>query len=149
MPEVIARAPRAPRWAWVGLAVNGVLSALWAYRFARDGETGAAVLLVLLVVATACATAGIATRPPATVTITHDELVIARLRGPQRVARSEIRAVHGDVAGRPTWSEQVVVETRAGAVRLAGLDVGVAALIDRLQAWAGVGEQPASERDEA
>jgi hypothetical protein len=141
--EVIARAPRAPRSAWVGLTVNVVLCALWAWRFARDGDGEAAVLLVLAVVATACLTVGVLNRPQATVTITDDALLIARLRGVQRIERSAVRAVHGDVPGRPSWSEYAVVETEAGAVRLAGLDVGVPALVERLQQWAGVGEQPA------
>jgi hypothetical protein len=141
--EVIARAPRAPRWAWVGLALNALLCVHWAWRFAQDGETEAAVLLTLVLIGTAGFVVALLSRPPATVTITDDALLIARLRGPQRIERSAVRAVHGDVPGRPTWSEFAIVETDAGPVRLAGLDVGVAVLVERLQDWAGVGEQPA------
>jgi hypothetical protein len=119
------------------------MCALWAWRFARDGDGEAAVLLTLAVVAAVCLAAGLLTRPPATITITDDGLLITRLRGVQRIERSAVRAVHGDVPGRPSWSEYAVVETDAGAVRLAGLDVGVPALVERLQQWAGVGEQPA------
>lgn len=71
--------------------------------------------------------------------------VIARASPPLRWAWPALggQAVRGDVPGRPAWSEYVVVETDAGPLRLGGFDVGVPVLVSRIQAWAGVGEQPA------
>ncbi|HEY0216301.1 MAG TPA: hypothetical protein VGC57_07915 [Cellulomonas sp.] len=141
MSEVIARAVRPSRWIWTNLLVQALLASLWTRRFLDDGEVlagvvaGAFVLLLLL----GCTL--VATTPRATVVLTDEVLLVQRRWRPRRVARSSVRAVHGDILGRPTWSETVVVETDTGAFRLGGFDIGTAALIERLQNWAQVGEQ--------
>jgi hypothetical protein len=147
--EVVARAPQQSRQIWVTVGIQALLAVVWVVRFLLDGDRVAAVLagcfVVLLLVGVVLALA-----PPAlTLTLTDDALVLTRRRRPLHVARGDVRAVRGDVPNRPSWSGQVVVETRDGrAVRLPRFDVTPGALIPRLQDWAGVGERPAPEDGE-
>ncbi len=143
MPEVIARATRPPRWMWTNLVIQAALAGLWTWRFLQDGETVAGGLAAGFVLLALLGGVLIASTPPAALVLTDEALLVQRRWRPRRVARSSVRAVHGNVPGRPTWSESVVIETDSGPVHLGGLDLGVPAMIDRLQAWARVGEQPA------
>ena len=74
-----------------------------------------------------------------------DTLHLKRPLRPLAVARSEILAVGGDVPGRPTWSQQVVIKTRAREIKLPAFDLPPAEVIARLQSWAGVDEDPAGQ----
>lgn len=72
----------------------------------------------------------------------EDHLQLSRRFRSLSIARSDITAIRGDVPGRPTWSQQVLIETDDRTVRLPALDRSPSETIARLQEWAGVGEQP-------
>ncbi|MBW0255469.1 hypothetical protein [Cellulomonas sp. PS-H5] len=84
----------------------------------------------------------------ATLVLTDDALLLERRWRPLRVPREAVLAVDGNIHGRPSWSESVVVTVagRDRPVRLGGFEVHARVLIPRLQEWSGVGDTaPASE----
>ena len=75
--------------------------------------------------------------------LVHEESLELRRRfRPLTVARADVVAFKGNVSGRPSWSEYVIIETRNGEVRLPALKPSPAVLLPRLQRWAGVSENP-------
>ena len=78
--------------------------------------------------------------PRIALVITNDTLELRRRVRPLALSRTDVVAVRGDVAGRPSWSTEVRVETRDRTVRLPALDVKPVELISRLQEWAEVDE---------
>lgn len=142
--EVVARSPR-PRRSMIVLAImNTAYVALWSWRF--GGELGSArpvalaVGAVVLVAATYVLVRLYRRRGGTRLVLTGDELRLERRVRPVVVRREDVVAVRGDVPGRPTWSERVLVLTRTGVVTLPHLDRPPAALIAALQGWSGVGE---------
>jgi len=86
---------------------------------------------------------------PADVVLTTDAVELRRpLRRPVRVLRRDVTAVHGSIAAHPDWSDNVIVETAAGSVRLPRLGSSPARVVVRLQEWAGVDTRPAARPDE-
>lgn len=71
-----------------------------------------------------------------------DALQLRRRLRPLTVSRADVVAVRGDVLGRPSWSQCVIIETRSGDVRLPALNPSPSVLIPRLQRWVEVGERP-------
>ena len=114
----------------------------WGSQAVRDGEAFHVAMTVLA--ATGCAGfAWLSLAAPRTELVLGDGALEVRRRfRPLVVDREDVVAVRGDVPGRPTWSEYVVVETRDRTVRLPAFDRGPRDLIPLLQEWAGVGEQP-------
>jgi hypothetical protein len=144
--EVLARTQRPSRLLWVNAGAPTLLLAVWVPRV-LGGERGVAVVLVVL--AAVSLTAAVATMlvdARAALVLTDDELVVERRLGlrPRRVARLAVRAVDGNVHGRPSWSDTVVITVRDGdrdrLFRLGGFDVHARVLVPRIQEWAGVGD---------
>lgn len=78
--------------------------------------------------------------PRIALVLSGDTLELRRRIRPLSFNKGDVVAVRGDVAGRPSWSTQILIETRDRAVRLPALDQAPADLIPRLQEWAGVDE---------
>jgi hypothetical protein len=148
MREVLATSKRVPPWWWTNLAVQALLLGLWAWRLAQ-GERGAAVVLTVgfALVVVLGVLGGLVDRSSALV-LTDEALVVERPWRPRRIPRAEIRAVDGDVHGRPGWSDAVVLTVGHRTVKLGGFDAHPRVLIPRLQEWAGVGGTPAGDPDE-
>ncbi|MDT0164168.1 hypothetical protein Q9R32_01190 [Actinotalea sp. AC32] len=72
----------------------------------------------------------------------EDSLELRRRFRPLTVARADVIGFKGNVSGRPSWSEYVIIETRSGEVRLPALKPSPSVLLPRLQRWAGVDEKP-------
>lgn len=148
MREVVARTARPGRWLWAGAAGQALLLASWVPRLGGE-DHGLAVVFVclsglLLVMAVVLAVTDLR----ATLVLTDDALLLERRWRPLRVPREAVLAVDGNIHGRPSWSESVVVTVagRDRPVRLGGFEVHARVLIPRLQEWAGVGDTaPASE----
>ncbi|WP_217616600.1 hypothetical protein [Cellulomonas sp. GbtcB1] len=87
----------------------------------------------------------------AALVLTDDALLLERRWRPLRVPREAVRAVDGNIHGRPSWSESVVVTVagRDRPIRLGGFDVHARVLIPRLQEWAGVGDAVPGPEDVA
>lgn len=148
MREVVARTARPGRWVWLIVVAQGLALASWVPRLGGE-ERGLAVLFVcasalLIVMAVVVAVVD----PRATLVLTDEALLVERRWRALRVARDAVQAVDGNIHGRPSWSESVVltVAGRDRPVRLGGFEVHARVLIPRLQEWAGVGDTaPASE----
>ncbi|WP_258724864.1 hypothetical protein [Cellulomonas sp. NS3] len=143
MAEVLARAPARRGLLLALLAINVVQLALAVVRAVRDDDPTATLLAVLLAVLVGGLAVGVllAARP-AELVLTEDALVLRRRLRPLTVARASVRAVRGDVRGRPTWSHAVVLQLEDRTLRLPALEPGAGVLVPRLQSWAGVGEDP-------
>jgi hypothetical protein len=151
MREVVARTARPGRWAWLVVVAQGLVLASWVPRLGGE-ERGLAVLFVCasgLLIVLAVVVAVVDLR--ATLVLTDDALLLERRWRALRIPREAVRAVDGDVHGRPSWSEAVVltVAGRDRPVRLGGLDVPARVLIPRLQDWAGVGDAVPAPEDSA
>lgn len=148
MREVVTRTARPGRWAGLMVVAQGLVLASWVPRLAGE-ERGLAVLIMSgsgLVIVLAVVVVLVDLR--ATLVLTEDALLLERRWRPLRIARDAVRAVDGNIHGRPSWSEAVVltVDGRDRPVRLGNFDVPARELIPRLQEWAGVGDTvPASE----
>jgi hypothetical protein len=148
MREVVARTARPGRWVWLIVVAQGLALASWVPRLGGE-ERGLAVLFVCasaLLIVMAVVVAAVDLR--ATLVLTDEALLAERRWRALRVARDGVLAVDGNIHGRPSWSESVVltVAGRDRPVRLSGLDVHARVLIPRLQEWAEVGDTaPASE----
>ncbi|NHT19708.1 hypothetical protein [Cellulomonas sp. IC4_254] len=148
MREVVTRTVRTGRWAGLMVVAQGLVLASWAPRLAGE-ERGLAVLMIcvsslLIVVAVVLVLVDLR----ATLVLTEDALLLERRWRPLRIDRAAVWAVDGNIHGRPSWSEAVVltVDGRDRPVRLGNFDVPARVLIPRLQEWAGVGDTvPASE----
>lgn len=157
MREVVTTTKRVGRWLWALVVVQAVQAVMYGVRVA-SGERGAAVLL--LVMTTTVVVGGVVillVDVRATLVLTDDALLLERRWRPLRIRRDAILAVDGNVHGRPSWSEAVVltVHGRDRPVRLGNFEVHARVLIPRLQDWAGVGDTPAApvagtpDRDDA
>jgi len=148
MHDVVARTRPPGRWAWLVVVAQGLVLASWLPRLGRE-EGGLAVLMVCLsglLVVSGVILAVIDVRTA--LVLTDDALILERRWRPRRVRRDAVRAVGGDVHGRPSWSEAVVitVDGRDRPLRLGPFDVHARVLIPRLQEWAGVGDAMADDR---
>lgn len=152
MREVVARTRRPGPWVWVWVWVwvwavvagQAFLLASWLPRLGGP-ERGLALAFVCasgLVIAIGVALAVVDLR--ATLLLTDDALLVERRWRPLRIPRAAVRAVDGNIHGRPSWSESVVltVAGRDRPMRLGGFDVHARVLIPRLQDSAGVGATP-------
>ncbi|WP_129336546.1 hypothetical protein [Cellulomonas endophytica] len=138
---VLARAPQ-QRLAVVLAVLFGFQLVLAVVRVVEEPSTEHRFFLVLLSVAFVCGVALAASSRQSVLSTRGDVLVWRRpFRTDVVVARAAVRAVHGDVAGRPSWSGKTVVETTGGAVTIAGVEPAPAVLVPLLQEWAGVGER--------
>ncbi|RMI04783.1 hypothetical protein EBM89_17690 [Cellulomonas triticagri] len=146
MREVVGRTPPVPRWFWV-VPVGQVPMLVGFGQRVVEGERGASV--VVLVLGAITAVLGTVTAagwvPTTRVVLTDDTLRVERPWRPLRVDRSAVVAVDGNVPGRPSWSEAVVVTVREPgapdrAVRLPRLGTHARVLVPRLREWAGIGD---------
>jgi len=144
--RAVARTPPANRRLLPLAAFNAAYATFWTWRIAA-GEHGrarvvvlavAGALLVALVVALAVA---FRRRGGVVLRLDETELRLERRVHPVAVRRRDVLAVRGDVPGRPTWSEHVLVQTPGGILRLPPLDQPPGVLVPLLQEWAGVEEQ--------
>ncbi|WP_431835745.1 hypothetical protein [Cellulomonas sp. Y8] len=147
----MARTPRPGRWVWLLVVSQGLVLASWLPRLGGE-ERGLAALLiggsgVIIVMAVAQAVVDLR----AALVLTDDALLLERRWRPLRVPREAVRAVDGNIHGRPSWSESVVVTVagRDRPIRLGGFDVHARVLIPRLQEWAGVGDAVPGPEDVA
>ncbi|MFS0703806.1 hypothetical protein AB6N23_04720 [Cellulomonas sp. 179-A 9B4 NHS] len=145
MREVVARTPPPPRWLGVLAAVQLVNLVYWTVRLFGGERDAAVVMVVSVAVALAAATAALVASRRATLVLTPDHLLLERRRHPLTIARQDVRGVRGDVPGRPSWSEVVLLDVGGREVRLPVLDARPATLVPRLQRWADVGERAAHE----
>ncbi|MBI9113710.1 hypothetical protein [Sanguibacter suaedae] len=111
---------------------------------ATDGEPWRAALLVVAVVLVAALVCVDLADCRAWLVVRDDELEVRRrFRAPQIVARADVVAVEGDVAGRPTWSEHVVVRTDDRTLDLPRFHRRPPAdLVPQLQEWVDTGRRP-------
>lgn len=151
MREVLARTARPGRWVWLIVVGQGFALASWLPRLGGE-ERGVALLFVcasglLIVMAVVLALTDLR----ATLVLTDDALLLERRWRPLRVPREAVLAVDGNIHGRPSWSESVVVTVagRDRPVRLGGFEVHARVLIPRLQEWAGVGDTARASEDSA
>ncbi|WP_147795170.1 hypothetical protein [Cellulomonas sp. Y8] len=148
MREVVARTARPGRWLWAGSAGQALLLASWVPRLGGEDHGLAVVFVCLSGLLIVMAVVLAVTDLRATLVLTDDALLLERRWRPLRVPREAVLAVDGNIHGRPSWSESVVVTVagRDRPVRLGGFEVHARVLIPRLQEWAGVGDTaPASE----
>jgi hypothetical protein len=122
---------------------------LWAVQFLVWGgqavtERKPLFLVMTVISAVSLGSYGwMAVSSPRVALILRDEtLELRRWFRPLSLARVDIVAVRGDVAGQPSWSAQVLIQTHDRVARLPALDRKPAELILRLQEWAAVGETP-------
>ncbi len=151
MREVVARTQRPGRWVWLIAVAQAFALASWLPRLGGDEHrvavlfVSASGLLIVMVVVVAVVDLR------ATLVLTDDALLLERRWRSLRVPRDAVLAVDGDVHGRPSWSESVVlaVAGRDRPVRFGGLDAPARVLIPRLQEWAGVGDTVTPDEDAA
>jgi hypothetical protein len=144
MREVVAQEEPVSRWFWVGPLCSLVALAV-ATRSLVGGRTAGVLFAALFAVLLARTLVELllpADRRRAVVT--GDALVVGRWWRVVTIAREDVRAVRGDVPGRPTWSDRVVVEHAGGELWLPRYQQPPAVVIQRLQEWAAVGERPAA-----
>jgi len=140
--QIVARERPRPRWFWVGpiLGLVGVSAATVNMALGRWGQVLFVILFAVLLTVAVIDLLLPADRKQAVVT--DDVLRVGRWGRVSTIARNDVRAVHGDVLGRPTWSDRVVVEHVGGELRLPLYAEPPSEVIGRLQEWAGVGERP-------
>jgi hypothetical protein len=119
--------------------------AYWTWRIASDehGTARAVVVGIGLAVLVGVLVALVLIhrgRGGAVLVLTDTELRLERRRRPVVLERRHVVAVRGNVPGRPSWSERVLVETRDDLVTLPPLDRSPALLVPELQEWARVPE---------
>ncbi|MBO1752824.1 hypothetical protein J4G33_13505 [Actinotalea sp. BY-33] len=73
-------------------------------------------------------------------TITSDELAVRVGLRTVEILREQVTDVEGNVPGRPTWSEHVVVHHAGRTTALPALETLPAELIPLLRDWAGLDE---------
>jgi len=144
--RILARTPRTPRWTFPWVLLQGAMLAYWTWQIgAEEQGTARAVIVavgaILLVAFVAAMVQLYRGRGGAAVVLSERELRLERRVRPVTLARHEVLAVRGNVPGRPSWSERVVIETPGGLVSLPLLDKSPALIVPRLQEWAGVSEQ--------
>lgn len=137
---VVAVGAPSVKWAKAQLVLNLLLLLLWGWQALTTNQTIYVVLTGFSAVAVVLYLWAAISAPRVELILTSDRLEVRRRFRPHLIDRREITAVRGDVPGRPSWSEQVLVETRGGVVRLPPLDRPPAEVIPELQQWAGVGE---------
>jgi hypothetical protein len=125
-------------------AINALLFLGWGAQAVTDREAVHVLLTVLTGSTLGLYVWMLVGSPRVELVLGSESLVLRRRFRPLVVARCDVLAVRGDVHGRPTWSGQVLVQTRTRTVRLPTLDPGPGTVIPRLQEWAGVGEEPPS-----
>ncbi|WP_203669635.1 hypothetical protein [Cellulomonas pakistanensis] len=151
----MATTKRPGAWSWSIVISQALLLALWLRRLGGEEHRLAIVMVsasgVLVVSALVLALVDLR----ASLVLTDDALLLERRWRPLRIPRDAVLAVDGNVHGRPSWSEAVVVTVRGRdrPVRLGNFEVHARVLIPRLQEWAGVGDTvPAADaphRDDA
>lgn len=137
-------------WAWGLIASPALQLALWGFRVVRGERGGFPV--AMLVLSGALLVLGVVllgVERGATLVLTDEALLLERRWRPLEIRRDAIRAVDGDVPGRPAWSETVVVTLDDRTVRLGGFVERPRELVPRLQVWAGLGDAPEGERPPA
>jgi hypothetical protein len=138
--ELVASGVRSVPFARFQLGLWALLLVLWGWQALTERRPHQVLMAVLAAVALV-GYVWLAVAGTRTALVLHDErLELRRRRRPLAIARADVVGVKGDVPGRPTWSEGVVVVTRTGEVRLPALDRPPGDVIVRLQRWAGVGE---------
>ncbi len=140
--DVVARSPDPKPWVRIQLVVNALLLLGWGSLAVRRGETVHVLLTCLVALALALNVAAVRAMPRVQLVLLADALEVRRRARPVRVARDDVVAVRGDVPGRPSWSEHVLVDTPGRTVRLPPLDRSPGEMVPLLQQWAGVGERP-------
>ncbi|ACQ79663.1 hypothetical protein Bcav_1405 [Beutenbergia cavernae DSM 12333] len=140
MREIVGRSPKQTSVLWVPVGLGLFWTGYWTVQLARGDDR--APIIVAVVVAFVGLSVAVLLNGRTSLVLTDDELILERRHRPLRVERAAVRAVHGDVPDRPTWSEVVVVEHDSGSVRLPPIDVPPGTVIERLQRWADVGERP-------
>ena len=132
--------PRVVFFLLVIASVQTVMYTFVAYLGSRELR---GIYAVLAVVAGVLAGLGVAVwrgGPLAQLALRPDSLAVDRRWRPYSIARTDILGVHGNIAGRPLWSEQLILETTTGRRKLPGFTERPAELIPLLQAWAEVGD---------
>ncbi|MFC8598194.1 hypothetical protein [Isoptericola sp. NPDC057191] len=140
MRDVVARTPRQPRLAWGLLVTWTCLFTLFTVRLLGAVEWPAIILAVTAALGMAAAIARIVAFRSGQLVLTEEELRVERRRRPLTIARTDVRAVRGNVPNRPSWSDRVIVEHAGGKSTLPAYDLAPGLVIARLQQWAGVGE---------
>ncbi|QTE31102.1 hypothetical protein [Pengzhenrongella sicca] len=141
--EVIARSAKKPLWLWAQIFSQALLLIFWANKL-REGDDGAAIVMtVLLSIVVILSVAAVFGFQRVELVLTDDAVLLRRRWHPITVARADIRAVRGDIPGRPSWSASLIVQLDAGQiVTLPTFGQTGATLVPTLQEWAGVGETP-------
>ena len=138
--ELVASAPRSVPFLRFQLVLWTLQLVLWGSQAVTEGGRLQIVMAVLSAVGVAVHGSMLVGGSPAQLVLVDDRLELRRRFRPLSIDRSAIVAVRGDVPGRPTWSQGVIVETTSGDVPLPALDRKVPEVIARLQEWADVGE---------
>lgn len=147
--EIVARSPVASRSLLAMTIINGVNVAFWLWRISseeqgRGRQVVLAVGAVLLMAAAGALVLIYRRRGGTRLVLTDDELRLERRAKPVVLRREEVLAVRGNIPGRPTWSEHVLVQTQSGLHTLPPLDRPPSELILALQQWSGVSEDAPS-----
>lgn len=109
--EVIARSPKKPPWLWVQLIVQSILFAYWANKFRDRGDADVAIVITVgFFIILVLSIAAVFGYQRVTLVLTDDSVTLQRRWRPIAVARTEIRAVRGEIPGRPSWSSSLVLE---------------------------------------
>jgi hypothetical protein len=114
---------------------------LWGPQAFTEREPLQIAMAILAAVALAAAVSMSLAGTRIELLVHEDTLELRRRFRPLTVARADVVAFKGNVSGRPSWSEYVIIETRSGEVRLPVLKPSPSVLLPRLQRWAGVSEK--------
>lgn len=150
--EIVARSARRPRALLALTIVNGTNFAFWAWRIGTE-EQGRGRLVVLAVSAVVfLAVVGgfvlvFRRRGGTSLVLTDTELRLVRRLNPVVIRRQEVLAVRGNIPGRPSWSEHVLVQTQGGLHTLPPLNRPASELIPALQQWSGASEDAKSRHE--
>ncbi|GAA2720966.1 hypothetical protein [Cellulomonas aerilata] len=140
--DVVATEVRPVAFLRVQAAVQVLLLLMWGTQALTERDPFHLLLAGLSAVGVALLGRSLVSGARTRLVLSGDTLELRRRLRPVALARADVVAVRGDVRGRPTWSGQVLVETRTGTLRLPALEPGPGRLIPLLQEWAGVGEDP-------
>ena len=141
--EVIARSPKKPLWLWAQIILQSLLLAYWANKL-RNGDDGAAIVMTVgFSIVVILAVTSVFGYQRVALVLTDDAVMLRRRWRPIAIARTDIRAVRGDIPGRPSWSNSLVLQLDDDrTVTLPTFGQTGKTLVPKLQEWAGVGETP-------
>ena len=141
--KVVATGVR-PAFLRLNLVLFALMSLNWGWQ--AVGKTNPFYLFMTVTCAIGVGAYGwMAVSSPRVALVLGDQTLELRRRfRPLSLPRVDIVAVRGNVARRPSWSGQVLMQTRDRTVRLPPLDRKPSELILLLQEWAEVGETPSA-----